>query len=261
MAVWVALLFCFFLPSHGTAALAEDTFFFVAMGDSITSAFNTRWPYTINNSRYSWSTGESQRVPSHLSRLRMILSQRIEFENVARPSTTSSDLKGQLKQIKFERIDYLTLLTGGNDVCNWDDDHHADLMRFKENVAAVLEEVITTNRHIKIVIPAIPDMYHLYEIGKHKCRLRWDLLKICPRLLHSKRTPTERQRFHFRLTTANTVLKDLSVRYAAHVRFIPDIFNYKFSMEHTSHIDCFHPSVEGQSELSRVTWEKGWFSN
>lgn len=240
---------------------ADNSFYFVSVGDSITSGFNTKYIGDIANRKYSWSTGDSRRVASHFNKLKeLLLTQTIDRKNVAKSRSTSFDLAKQLNKVNFPRIDYMTVLIGANDVCDWGIDHRNDLARFKDNVSEIITTVIGQNEQVKIIIPAVPDMYHLYQIGKERCQFKWNMFGVCPKLLHSRRTTAERQDFRARLIDANQVLAELAADHIDNVKYVGELFDFRFSIEHTSSIDCFHPSVSGQGVLADITWDHGWFS-
>ena len=256
----VLLLAVLFLGASNAGA--DNSFYFVSIGDSITSGFNTKYIGDIANRKYSWSTGNSRRVASHFNKLKdLLLTKVVDRKNVAKSRSTSFDLVKQLDKVSFPRIDYLTILIGANDVCDWRGDYHRDLARFKDNVSAIITAVIAQNERVKIIIPAVPDMYHLYEIGKERCQFKWNVLGICPRLLNSRRTTAERQDFRERLVDANQALAELADAHRDNIRYIGELFDFRFTIEHTSSIDCFHPSVAGQGVLADITWKHGWFSD
>ena len=248
----------FFCALHAEA-YSRDKWYIVSMGDSITAGFNTRWPGDINNSRYNWSTGNSKHVQSHLHKLKEIISLKVKPINVAKSRATSYQLKQQLTNIKSPTIDYLTLLIGANDVCDWQEDYAENQQKFRYNVHDIIEKAIEINADVRIILPAIPNMYRLYKQGKDKCGVRWDYFKACPSLLSSKRTDAERLAFLERLISANETLKGLAAHFAENVKYIGKVYEYEFTLDHISRIDCFHPSIKGQNELARITWENGWY--
>ncbi len=247
------LLFC------AVQAEASDKWYIVSMGDSITAGFNARWPGDFNNVRYNWSTGVSGRVKSHLHKLQKIISQELKAINVAKSRATSQGLTEQLKKAKAPTIDYLTLLIGANDVCDWGEDYAKGLHKLQANVKNVIDKSIDINAEVRIVLPAIPNMYRIYEQGKDTCGRRWDYFEACPSLLSSKRTEAERLAFRARLVAANEMLGELATKYEDNVKFVGEVFDFEFSLDHLSNYDCFHPSIKGQNELARITWENGWY--
>ena len=254
----VCALLLFLCAAHA-AAESDHQWYTVSMGDSITAGFNTRWPGDFNNVRYNWSTGISNRVKSHLHRLKKIISQDVKAINVAKSRATSYGLVEQLQGIKAPTIDYLTLLIGANDVCAWTEEFAEDLRKFRDNVKHIIDEVIATNGEVRIVLPAIPNMYRIYDQGKDTCGWRWNYFKACPSLLSSARSDWERLEFRDRLIAANETLTKLADKYEKNVKFVREVFDFEFSREHVSRLDCFHPSIAGQNELARITWENGWY--
>ena len=248
-----------FLLCSFPAAAEEDRWYMISMGDSITAGFNTRWPGDFNNGRYNWSTGGSDKVESHYSHIKKIIAKEVKAVNVSKSRATSHELALQWRNIETPTIDYMTLLIGANDICDWHDDYAYDQAKFRGNVRYIIDKVIGVNSEVRIVLPSIPNMYHLYEQGKDKCSGRWDYFEICPNLLSSKRSDDERLAFRDRLLAANATLEELASHYQDNVKFVREVFEYKFSMQHVSRLDCFHPSILGQNELARLTWENGWY--
>lgn len=254
----VCALFVFFCAAHA-ASESDNQWHIVSMGDSITAGFNTRWPGDFNNVRYNWSTGTSNQVKSHLHKLKKIISQEVKAINVAKSRATSYNLAEQLNGVKATTINYLTVLIGANDVCDWTEEYAEDMRKFSNNVKHILDEAIANNDEVRIVLPAIPNMYRIYDQGKDTCGGRWDYFKACPSLLNSERSDWERREFRDRLIAANETLAELATNYKKNVKFVREVFDFEFSIEHVSSLDCFHPSIKGQNELARITWENGWY--
>src|SRR3954471_1342124 len=86
-------------------------------GDSITRAYNTGSAFT-DNPAASWSTGTNSTVVSHYSRL-LALNSAISGHafNDAKSGARMVDLGGQLTTVAGRSVDYVTILMGGNDVC------------------------------------------------------------------------------------------------------------------------------------------------
>ena len=259
MCRWLLVCALLFLYAFHANAEPRDEWYIISMGDSITAGFNTRWPGDLSNSRYNWSTGSSKRVESHLHKLKEIISHKIKPINVAKSRSTSYQLKQQLEKVKAPTIDYLTLLIGANDVCDWQEDYAESQQKFRNNVHDIIEKAIEINTEVRIVLPAIPNMYRIYSQGKDKCGGRWDYFEACPSLLSSKRTNEERLAFRDRLISANETLQELATNFTDNVKYVGEVYDYEFTLDHVSRIDCFHPSIKGQNELARITWENGWY--
>lgn len=245
----------------GASADSDDKrrkFIFVSLGDSITSGFNTRFLGSTANKRYSWSTGNSTRVKSHYLRLKGIINREIKAFNLARNGAHTIDIVDQYKKVSDRSIDYLTILVGANDLCEWSSDHTEDLLRLSIDLRYVVSRAISNNKDIKIVMPSVPDMYHLYREGRGRCQFKWDFFAACPRLLSSASNEIRRQRFVEQLHDVNNLLGRIAADYPTNIKYIDKVYDFKFSKEHVSSIDCFHPSVRGQNELAKITWLHGW---
>lgn len=57
----------------------------------------------------------------------------------------------------------------------------------------------------------------------------------------------------------NRALADIARRHSANVRFCGGIAAARFTGEHLSPIDSYHPSVLGQTLLANLTWNEGFF--
>ena len=241
-----------------TQEAPSQPYVMVSLGDSITSAFNTRLPGNFGNRRYSWSTGKSSGVFSHYQRVRMTTHREVKTLNHAKPGAESPELLEQYERIANTRVDYMTLLIGANDLCAWSDDHTKEIKAFNDTISSVVERSIKNNPNIKIVIPAVPDMPHLYRLGRNRCQFKWDLFSACPRLLGSASNKKRRERFAEQLIDLNATLNSFEHKHPRNVKFIKEVYRTKFSKELISVIDCFHPSIKGQAALAKITWENDW---
>ena len=149
----VCALFVFFCAAHA-ASESDNQWHIVSMGDSITAGFNTRWPGDFNNVRYNWSTGTSNQVKSHLHKLKKIISQEVKAINVAKSRATSYNLAEQLNGVKATTINYLTVLIGANDVCDWTEEYAEDMRKFSNNVSTSSTRLsLTTTRCASCCLP------------------------------------------------------------------------------------------------------------
>jgi hypothetical protein len=145
---WVAALACLaalvaLACEGGTAATPRPTRSgaqpggsggIAALGDSISTGFASCLVLT-SCERNSWSTGDGIRVRSHYRRL---LDQnpaiRGRTYNHARPGARADALAGQAQAAVRDRVDYVTVLIGANDVCRGGVDAMTPVAQFRAEI-------------------------------------------------------------------------------------------------------------------------------
>lgn len=148
---------------------------------------------------------------------------------------------------------------------------------FEANVRAGLDELRAgLPNGATVYVMAIVDIYRLWQIGQDlkalgliDCEVVWlaTLFDIypCATMLSPANSEADRQFTRGRIIAFNGILEDLVAEYEQadshhHYAFTNVSFQYQFAPSQVSGFDCFHPSADGQRELSRVTWEAGPFS-
>jgi lysophospholipase L1-like esterase len=234
----------------------------VALGDSVTTAFDAEGIF--DNLDYSWSTGTSTdpRLSSHYKRLKQSMpSVDVHEENMAVAGSVAADTITQAQQMQTLHPNYVTILTGGNDFCaqiNQDSDY---LQQFKQQLNATLDYLISQSPDVKILLAPIPNFANLYTIGKaNHCEGKWFIFNICPKFLSANNTDVDRQLFLSTIQQANLVIYDLAQSRPQNVKFATGLDQARFTTDDLSKIDCFHPSVAGQNYLAQLTWSSGWFA-
>jgi lysophospholipase L1-like esterase len=228
------------------------------IGDSISVAFNSaNWG---SNRALSWASGNSTSVHSIAQRLGAVTRAQVQVANFAITGASARDLPGQVDKVMSSNPSYVTLLIGPNDLCEWKEQHGEQLQRFESEVRSAIRTMVEKKSDVKILMSAIPDMVHLYEIGKEKgCDGRWAQFRICQNLLSPGRTDMDRQKFHDRWQDANDRLATVAREFPEHVEFMAGAQNYKFTTDDLSSKDCFHPSPSGQSVLAKEAWASRFF--
>ncbi len=237
-------------------AWAESPFIVGSMGDSITRAFDATRP--LDNPALSWSTGDDifKRIDSHVVRLKKVYGKNVKGYNVARSGGKAVEMVGQANEILLKKPNYVTILIGANDLCDWKNEASKELEALENNVRRSIEILVQANPKIVVALVPVPDMYHLWEIGRHNsCQKTWDLLNICPRLLSSQSTTSARGIFATQWVDVNAAYAKIADDFPANVKFAADGATVQFEPEHISKLDCFHPSLAGQNLLSAVSWE------
>jgi lysophospholipase L1-like esterase len=233
----------------------------VAIGDSITRATNVCCLPGDQPSR-SWSVGDASgdAVRSHLERV--VSAQpdgTVRAFNVARAGATVADAVRQARLAVRRHPDYVTIMIGANDACGspvTPEDAFRD--RFQDAIA-VLERGAPSAR---LFVASIPNVVRLWVLFRENPGARgvWRAAGTCPSVLSAASTETQRSAVLERVRRFNAVLRRTC---AAHPRCRSDggaVFRYAFRPDDVSSLDRFHPSIDGQAALARITWARSWWS-
>lgn len=240
----------------GSMRAHAEPFKIAALGDSITTGFNTGGFF--DQKELSWSTGRDQRVESHVKRLTQRFTV-VQGRNFAVAGAKVNDvLTRQLANAVVYQPDYVTVMIGANDVCG-----QTPLTQFENDVEIILATLTTRLPNVKIQMVPIPDLGRLREVGLEdsQCQRKWNLLNMCRSLLHARATGQERQVVLERLEHANDILAAASARYPDHASIDMTLASYEFERRHISSVDCFHPSIAGQNLIAELSWSTGVFSD
>ncbi len=233
----------------------------VALGDSITTAYNTgSWPFTDARAN-SWSTGTTASVNSLYLRI-LAVNPPIGGKNYnyAVSGAKMSGLNSQAGKIASS-TEYVTILIGANDVCTSSVSTMTSVDNFKLQFTTAMNTIVARAPNAKIYVVSIPDIYNLWSIFKDNAsaRTRWALYGICQSMLANptstktadvQRRETVRQRnIDFNLALAQVCGQYANCRFDGNT-----VFNTKFTTADVSTRDYFHPSLAGQAKLALVAW-------
>lgn len=241
--------------------------------------------FLIENKRaYSWASGRS--IDSHFWRLKNIIERKSDKTetlvvfNVAVPGNEAVHMKGQAERFiealtigDYESVKYITFMVGSNDACAEEEGGTPNDKMAKQLLEAFATlATIKQEERIKILIssvPKIPDLsqsefLHVKTLGFLTCdQVRHELLKPCNRLTVWK-TAEEYYSKMAVVDEKNQVL--VHVMHEAQELFpsLEFFFSRKFYdatiQPHWLAADCFHPSSNGQQEISDLLWaEQPWF--
>ena len=187
------------------------------------------------------------------------------------------DFPGQAAQAVSQSAQYVTLFMGHNDVCQnhpWeipsDEVFEANLREGMEILRNGLPDGAT------VYVLAIVDIRQLYDVAQDKkvlgiidCEVLWatTLLGLfpCGTMLNPLNSEADREYTRSRNIAFNEILESVAAEYEAndshHHYYFTDLpFTYPFIESDVSDLDCFHPSAQGQTTLSRESWNVGPFS-
>jgi hypothetical protein len=231
-------------------------------GDSITRAFNTcAFPF-IDCPSNSWSTGSRIAVNSHYRRILAanpaILGRNF---NDARTGARMNGLGGQVTTVVSQRVEYVTILMGANDVCTSSVSTMTPTATLEAQFQSALQSLSSGLPNARIFVASIPNVYRLWQIlhTNFGAVLTWSLAGICQSLLANptSNAPADvarRQQVYNRNVADNAAIQRVCATFI-HCRFDGNAaFNLQFVPSDVSTRDYFHPSVSGQARAAAVTW-------
>jgi hypothetical protein len=233
-----------------------------ATGDSITRAFNTGSLPLVDAPANSWSTGTNATVNSHYSRL-LGLNSAIAGRafNDAVTGADMADLNGQVQRAVAQRVEYVEILMGANDVCASSEAGMTPVATFRAQFDAALSTLVKGLPSARIYVLSIPDVYRLWEVYRTSVSawFVWSAAGICQSLLAnpwstSSSDSARRARVRQRTIEYNTQLAQGCQAYIT-CRFDGNaVFNTPFARSDVSTRDYFHPSLSGQAKLAAASW-------
>ena len=236
-------------------------------GDSITRAFNTGFFPFLDNPAASWSTGTSTTVDSHYRRI-LARNGAISGKNFnhAKSGAKMVDLNAQAAAVNTRKVQYVTILMGGNDVCTSTEAGMTAVATFSAQFKAAMDTLATGSPSANVYVVSIPNAYNLWVILKDNASARsaWSSFGICQALLANplSTAPADadrRARVKQRNIDFNSELQQACALYAR-CRFDSNaVFNTAFIPSDISTRDYFHPSLAGQKKLASVSWSAGFW--
>jgi lysophospholipase L1-like esterase len=254
-----------------------------SIGDSITRAFDA-W-FIADNLAVSWSNGYHgfwedllgvPNVNAHNQRISAKYGSGgrrnvMEAENGA----DWGDALGQASGVVGEQPTYVTIMLGGNDVCQ---DSIADLPTDAEIRSQVqgtldfLDQQLPAGATVMVI--GIPDIKRLYDVALDEkgvlgidCEAIWLTTALgfpCGSMLSPDNEEADRLYVQGRNFAYNDIVSLEVARKAAsstrvHYHFL-DAESVPFTGDDISSIDCFHPSDEGEELISALSWAQGPFA-
>lgn len=262
-----------------------------SVGDSITEAINAEeynlfdpinpnhWASYANGYHgfWEWLLGRTD-VYSHNQRITANFGSRGRANYMEGVSGADSyDLADQTAQSVAHTATYVPWFMGHNDACQ---DTFAEIptdAEFEANVRAGLENLRTgLPAGATVYVLAIVDIYQLYQLGDQldslglvSCKTVWATTLLswypCGTMLSPLNSEADRLYTRGRVMAFNDILERVVDEYQASdphhwYAFTSSTFEYAFAPDQVSGFDCFHPSAQGQKDLSRITWQDGPFS-
>lgn len=246
-------------------ATPQDPASMAALGDSITTAYNTGSSSFRDAPGNSWSTGAS-------------LSTSLYRRFLARPGSTingqnfnyavtGAKMSSLLTQAnRVGNAELVTVLMGANDVCTSSESSMTTVAVFETQFRAAMQVLAgpsaPSNRVVYVV--SIPRVKTLFEVLRYNgsARFTWWLFGICQSMLrnplsNSSTDSQRRDRVDARNVAFNNTLRTVCAEYGSRCLFDNNVaYNYPFAASDISTRDYFHPSLTGQATLAREAWNE-----
>jgi lysophospholipase L1-like esterase len=235
-----------------------------ALGDSITQAVNSCSSWS-GCAQYSWATGTSTSVPSHLRQLQGLGAAVVGY-NDSVSGALSSALNTQAQKAVTQQVQYVTIEIGANDACTRTVATMTPVPTFKTNVENALKTLAASPTGApQVFVASIPSLQQLWSINytSSSARLTWGLLRICQSMLANPSSMQaadvqRRATVQAQVNAYNVALSELCAPGNAYnCRYDGGaVANTAFIKADISTRDYFHPSLAGQVKLASITWPK-----
>jgi lysophospholipase L1-like esterase len=235
-----------------------------ALGDSITRAYDVCCSYRDHPGQ-SWSTGGTwyDGISSHYERIKRRNSAISGHAyNDAVTGAKMAAAADQASAAAAQHAAYVTVLLGANDLCTSSLATMTSTDTFRAQFREAMAVLKQRLPQARIFVSSIPDIYQLWKVlhTNRVARTVWATAHICPSMLGATRTEDERQQVVARQVAFNQILADTCHQYGANCRWDGGAtYDYKFSASQVSVLDFFHPDLDGQAALARVTWAASWW--
>lgn len=246
-------------PIASAATTVEYPTKIAALGDSMSQGANTEG--TLSNvPQNSWSTGNGSKVNSHYNRLLAEDVKAVAY-NDSKSGSKSSDLARQATLAAAQNVDYVTLLSGANDIClSSSPAKIPSASVYKANVRAALTTLNASASKPDVLVASIPSLQNLYEAGKgnSSANFIWSVYNVCAPMLGNPQDVSDsanarRALVESKVQEYNLALKEVCSEFSRCVDDNGAVYNTEFLVEDLA-VDYFHPSVSGQNKIAESTW-------
>jgi lysophospholipase L1-like esterase len=248
-------------PPASAAPAPPDSI--AAIGDSITRATNACCWYGDHPSE-SWSTGYDPVGPVNSHYERLIARNPAVWGNEyndARAGAKMAEADDQAALAASQAAGYVTILMGANDVCTSSVSTMTSVETFRTQFQAAIDVLATQAPSAHVFVASIPNIRHLWRLFHDDpvARFVWRTAGICPSMLSASNTSADRRAAYERIVAFDQVLAEVCGAYANCRYDGGAVFGYRFTRDQVSRLDYFHPDLDGQAALARITWPLSWW--
>ena len=263
----LALVFALMAPGLTAQASGIYPNSMASLGDSITRAYNTGPSAYQDYPPSSWSTGTTATVNSQYIRMGAQQPPATAVYNDAVSGAKMVNLLAQVNVVIPRKVEYVTILMGGNDICTKTEAEMTLPATFETQFWSALDALTKGSPSTKIFVASIPNVFNLWTVLKDSgsARFTWSLFGICQSLLARPTSmlaadQARRANVATRNSELNTKLQIVCAKFAACLYDGGAVFSTAFTAADVSTRDYFHPSVNGQKRLACATWNASYWA-
>lgn len=235
-----------------------------AIGDSITQALAVTADAFGAAPQHSWATGADNADPIDSHYERLIAAGALQQGNVYNnsfPGARMADAVSQAASTVSQKVDYVVVLIGANDVCAPDTTSMTTTASFRSSFEEMMRTLTSGLPQASIYVVSIPDVNRLWEVARDDLAAQtvWDAVGVCRSVLARNLSDTDRAAARERNAEFNSILSDVCGRYPSCRSDQNAVFGYEFDEDEIGPLDHFHPSLEGQAALADISWANGFW--
>ena len=233
-----------------------------ALGDSLTAGWDVCGAVMVCPAG-SWATGTT--LASHYERI-LAVNPAISGHalNLGVPGAPMSTLSGQASAAVAQGVQYVTILMGGNDVCQSSEASMTPVATFRSQFQTAMNTLRTGLPNAKILVASIPDLTRIWFIGKDNPAAQAGWASFGCATVFGNPTSTaqadvdRRARVHQRIIDLNTALAGVCAS-SANCKWDGNaLFSHQWTPSEISTVDYLHPDLAGQSAMAAVTYAAGY---
>jgi len=172
-----------------------------------------------------------------------------------------AELPGQIANAVRQRVEYVVIEMGANDVCTSEEGTMTSVASYESNLRSALATLTRELPSVKISIGSIPNIYQLWSIlhTNRSATETWRSLSICQSMLRNATSTTRedeerRLRVQRREVEFNGVLAEVCALYANCQYDRNTGYEFRFEAAEVNTRDYFHPAIRGQQTIARIEW-------
>lgn len=236
-----------------------------ALGDSITEAYDSLGTVALirPEPQFSWATGYAGVKIVDSQYLRLLAGNPAIRDHEHNDSVVGANVSGLAAQVAVavkQKVKYVTILIGANDLCTNAISAMTPVGTFAQTFAsdlAALFKGLPAGAHVSVY--SIPNLFLLWELfnTNKSAEYAWSF-GICQSMLSPANTPADRTTVLNREKAFNNALAKACKKYPTCRWDNLAVFNEKLTAGSVS-FDYFHPSLRGQAQLAQITWATSWW--